>query len=429
MKYTHTWLCMFIMLPLLASCTFPGNASHPVEQPTQNLSTRLNISGSLIDTVAAQVLTNMHEHSWNPNAMTHGSITGGLFINWKMSNPTITNAVRPGPDGNAQHNHDPQVDLFYLQALAEYHQLYPNDTSYAADIAHMTTLVHADFQSYSLPKGWIYFSLLRSGLMLHNTTLVNDAHTVAINYYAHWYNPRYGLVYELPHMPPDYSTNQSLQCGAALIDAGLRWQEPLWMQAGQKTIDHVLAVSIDPRTSLFYNSMFVDVMGQDTIQNYQEKPSTQGEAIDALVTAYTLTHTQHYLDVARQALQALFGKSGLWDTAHGGFYFAYDAKKGKILGDYKETRSQSLVLTALHHYNQAVANVQNEPRLLQQEQAVISILTGGFYQKTYKGFFYRLTPDLHIYVSRSGSGIGVEDYFTTEAMGSAINALMQTELG
>src|SRR5260370_36466626 len=59
-----------------------------------------------IDMLVQQVLTNMHLHAWNPMAMRKNVVTGGLFINWKMSDPALTNAVRPGPDGNPQHNHD-----------------------------------------------------------------------------------------------------------------------------------------------------------------------------------------------------------------------------------------------------------------------------------------------------------------------------------
>src|SRR5215470_4531631 len=114
-----------------------------------------------IDLLAQQVLTNMHLHAWNQMAKSKNVVTGGLFINWKMSNPALTNAVRPGPDGNPQHNHDPQVDLLYLTSLAEYQLLHPQDHSFDSDLSRATTLVIADFPSYSVPKGWIYFYLLK----------------------------------------------------------------------------------------------------------------------------------------------------------------------------------------------------------------------------------------------------------------------------
>ncbi len=376
-----------------------------------------------IDMLVQQVLTNMHLHAWNPMALSKNVVTGGLFINWNMSDPAITNAVRPGPDGNPQHNHDPQVDLLYLTSLAEYQLLHPQDHSFDTDLSRATTLVLADFPSYSVPKGWIYFYLLKNGLMLHNTDLVNEAYKAASNFYTQWYDPALGVVYDRKHTPGDYATNHTLQCGAALIDAGLRWHRQDWVNAGEKTIDHTIAVGMDPFYHQFYNSMIVSSDGHDRVQNYQDKPSTQGEAAGALVTAYLLTHRQQYLDAAGLVLQNLFGSSGLWDKTNGGLFFALDMSSGKLLSDYKETRSQTLTLISLNAYNQA-----KQQALAVQEQQLITALTDHFYQHTYHGFFYRVTPKFQVYVSRPGAGIGVEDYFTTEAMGSSLDALQQTEL-
>lgn len=208
-----------------------------------------------------------------------------------------------------------------------------------------------------------------------------------------------------------------------MIDAGLRWHQPSWVQAGERTIDHTLAVALDAHYHQFYNGMIVRGDGKDSVQNYQLKPSTQGQAVDALVLAYSMTHKQQYLDVSQQVLQSLFGMSGLWDTTYGGFYFAVDASKGTLLTGYKETRSQSLVLIGLNHYNE----VQHQ-QFAAQEQQLIAVITNHFYQSTYHGFFYRLATNFNIYVSRPGQGVGVEDYFTTEAMGSVLDALQQTEM-
>ena len=376
-----------------------------------------------IDMIAQQVLTNMHLHAWNPAAMTRGIVTGGLFINWKMDDPSVTNNTRIGSDGTTLHNHDPQVDLRYLTALAEYHLIHPQDHTYDTDLKRVTAVVLTDFQRYSLPKGWIYFYLLRAGLMLQESALVDEAHAVANDFYTNWYDPALGVVYNHVHTPGDYATNYTLECGTALIDAGLRWQRPDWVSAGEKTIDHTIAVALNPQYHLFYDSMVVSSDGHDQVQNDKARPSTEGEAVDTLVTAYTLTHRQQYLDVAGQVLQALFGSSGLWDQAAGGLFFAFDWSKGELLTNYKETRSQTLTLIGLHHYNQV-----RQQQFAQQERQLVTVLTDHFYQHTYHGFFYRVTPDFQVYVSRPGTGIGLEDYFTTEAMGSALDALQQTEL-
>jgi len=423
---------ILVLAILLAGCSGFGGSAAP--QSTSNIvghntptiqsnPTKVVSISSATDTLAAQVLMNMHLHAWNPAAMTRGVVTGGLFINWEMNDPARTNAVRPGPDGNPLHNHDPQVDLLYLMAQAEYHQIHPGDHTFDTDLDHITTLVLADFRSYSLPKGWIYFYLLRSGLMLHNSQLIDEAHAVAINFYNHWYDSQLGAVYDRAHTPGDYSTNHSLQCGAALIDAGQRWNQPEWISAGENAIEHVISAGLDPNYHLFYNSMIISNSGRDEVQNYQAKPSTQGEAVDALVTAYTLVHRQQYLDVAGQVLQSLLVTSGLWDKDHGGFSFALDMSSGKLFTNYKETRSQTLSLIGLNNYNQV-----GKRQFASQEQQLISVIINHFYEGTYHGFFYRVTPDFHVYMSRPGAGIGVENYFTTEAMGSALDALQRTEL-
>ncbi|MDQ2715394.1 MAG: AGE family epimerase/isomerase [Chloroflexota bacterium] len=403
---------------LLAGCTLPGILAS--SEHTSLLPAQPSQAEGTIDALVDQVLTNMHQHAWNPRAMTKGLVTGGLFINWKMSDPSITNATRPGPTGDAQNDHDPQVDLLYLTALAEYRQPHPSLHTYDGDVSRVTTLVLADFKRYSVPKGWIYFYLLKSGLLLQNTDLVNEAHTLAENFYTTWYDPALGNVYDRLHTPGDYTPNHTLQCGAALIDAGQRWREPDLVSAGERTIEHVIAAAFNTRYHLFYDTMVVGGDGQDHPHDPQARPSTQGEAVSALVTAYTLTHRQQYLDIAGQVLQSLFGASGLWDTARGGFFFALEMDSGQLKTDYKETRSQSLTLIGLHLYNQA-----RQQRFALQQQQLTAVLSEHFYQRTYHGFVYRLTPDFQIYVSKPGAGIGVEDYFTTEAMGSALDALQQ----
>jgi hypothetical protein len=376
-----------------------------------------------IDNVVEQVLTNIQQHGWNPRAVTHGQVTGGLFTNWKMDDPTVTNALGLGASEGTQSKHDPQVDLFYLASLAEYRYLHPQDHSFDADLSRIRTLILSEFGNYNLPKGWIYFFLLRSGQLLNDSALINEALGVAQRTYTNWYDPTLGFVYDHSHSPGNYDPNLSLQAGAALIDAGTRTHQPDWINAGEKTLDHVISVALDPQYHMFYNNMIVSSNAQDQVQNYQAKPSTQGEGANALILAYDLTHRQQYLDVANEVLQGMY-KVGLWDQQRGGFFFAFDMQKAKLLSGYKETRSQTLVLVSFHNYDQAVSG---QP-YARQEQQLISVLINHFYQSTYHGFFYRVTPDFQVYVDKPGSGIGVEDYFTTEAMGSAMDALQQTEL-
>ena len=402
----------------VVGCAWFGNNSI-----TPGNSNQRNTPSATIDTISSQILTNMHLHAWNPQAMTKGVVTAGLYINWKMNDTAVTNVTNAGPDGNSQHDHDPQVDLFYLTALSQYHLLHPQDHTFDADLSRTTNLVLADFQKYSLPKGWIYFYLLQDGSMLHNAALVDEAHTVANNYYIQWYDPALGFVYDRSHTPGNYSPNNTLTAGAALIDAGLRWRQPDWINAGEKTINHAISNALNSQYHLFYNGMGVSKSGQDPVLDAKAEAGPQGQIVDALVTAYTLTHQQQYLAVATQMLQSLFGSSGLWDTSRGGLFFALDMNKGKVITNYKETRGQSLVLIGLRHYD----GLEHD-QFSQQEQQLVEVLTKHFYETTYHGYFYRVTADFQIYVTHPGQGNGVEDYFTTEAMGVALDALQMTEV-
>jgi len=415
--------CVLITLSLvlIAGCSEGAKSVRPVQSaPSVQASQERIVPISAIDAVASQVLANMHLHAWNPAAMTHGATTGGLYINWKMDDPAIANVTSPGPDGNALHDHDPQVDLLYLTALTEYRQIHPNDETSNDDFQRTLVLVLTDFKQYSQPKGWIYFYLLKDGLWLHNAALVNEAHSAANNFYTRWYDPVLKFVYD--RVPGNYNTDHTLTCGSALIDAGMRWHQPAWVSAGEHTIDHTLSVALDPRYHLFYYSMTVSDDGRDRVSNYKAKPDIQGQAVDALLTAYTLLQRREYLDAATQVLQSLLTTSGLWDDARGGLFFALDMQSGTTITKYKETRGQSLVLLACHHYNQLMPG-----QFEQRQQQLVQALIDHFYQHTYHGFFYRLSANFQIYVTRPGQGAGVEDYFTTEAMGSALDALQQVE--
>ncbi len=422
-------------------CFAEGGLAEGCNEMGQRNSQKEALSPS-IDQVSQQVLLNMHLNGWNPNAQFRSITTGGLFVNWNMLNPQQTNILGSGsqnPPGcnttplppdcpNPQTVQDPQTALYYLNALAEYTPLHPQDHSYDADLNRMTGLVIYEFANYNLPKGWIYFYLLRVGQLLQNPVLINEAYQVAYNYYAHWYDPQLGLIYNPTHASGiigSYTTEHSIMAGAALIDAGTRWHQPAWVQAGQSTLDHVLTTAYNPSYNLLYHDMTVASDGTQHIANTQAKPDSQGSIAEALLDAYAQTSNTRYLNVAHQILQSLLVSSGLWDQSNGGLFFALDMNTGSLSRSYKETRSQAHVLIALTHYNRVLQLAGQAPQFMDKEQQLISLLTYKFYQSTYSGYFYRVTPTFSPYVTSSGV---VETYFTSEAMGIALDALQQTEL-
>jgi hypothetical protein len=383
----------------------------------------------VIDQITRQVLLNMRVNGFNPNAKTKGLVTGGLYVNWMMNDPQQTNNLNVSNDDDPTSSHDIQTDLYYLNALAEYSHLHPYDPSFNQDILKISPIVHDEFFNYNIPKGWVYFYLQRDGAFLHDPILTDEAFQAASNYYNNWYNRRLGLVYNKSHTPGVYSTEHSLTVGAALIDAGVRWNRADWIQAGKSTLNTVMAASYQMQAQLFFNNMSVNTDGSEVVSNDQAKPSTQGSAVEALMDAYALTHQQLYLSIASQVLQGLFINNGLWDQSYGGLFFALDLDTHTLRNKYKETRAQTHALVGLYRYNQ-IMKVLGRPQLyLDKQQQLIALLKTNFYQSTYHGYFYRLTPTFQNYVSKTSSGAPqLEDYFTTEAMGLALDALQQTEL-
>ncbi|WP_149402584.1 hypothetical protein [Dictyobacter arantiisoli] len=381
-----------------------------------------------IDQVAQEVLWNIRTNGFNPIAKTKGMVTGGLYVNWRMDNPGITNNVNPNSNDDPPSSHDIQTDLFYLNALAEYKYLHGQESSHDQDIARITPIVHNEFFNYNLPKGWVYFYLLRDGYLLNDPVLTQEAQMAATNYYNNWYDQRLGLLYNKSHTPGVYSVEHSLTAGAALIDAGTRMGHPEWVQAGKATINTVLPASYNIQAQLFYNNMTVNADGSEMVMNEQGKASTQGSAVEALLAAYEITHNPQYLTISTAVLQSLFTTSGLWDQRNGGLFFAYDLNSRTLEQKYKETRAQAHILIGLYRYNQIMRQLGQSQQFLDKQQQLINLLSTNFYQPIYHGYFYRVTPTFGNVISNGPDGTPQpEIYFTTEAMGLALDALQQTE--
>lgn len=382
-----------------------------------------------IDQISQQVLLNISVNGFNPNAKTKSLTTGGLYINWMMNNPTQINKVNPNTNDDPPTSHDIQTDLYYLNALAEYKFLHQGDTRYDLEIQKITPIVHYEFFNYNLPKGWVYFYLLRDGFFLNDPVLTQEACMAASNYYTNWYEPTLNLLYNKSHTPGIYSVEHSITAGAALLDAGTRWHQPAWVLAGKATLTTAVAASYNLQSHLFYNNMSVNSDGTEVVTNDQAKPSTQGSVVEALMEAYRLFPDPQYLTIAKEVLQSMLVSSGLWDQSNGGLYFALDLNSGKLEQKYKETRAQAHTLIGLYRFNQ-VMRASGKPQMyLDKQQQLISLLANKFYEPTYHGYFYRVTPDFQIYVSNDANGQPqLENYFTTEAMGLALDALQQTEM-
>ncbi|GCE22677.1 hypothetical protein [Dictyobacter kobayashii] len=418
-----------ILIAFIVLCYIASNVLNSAQVHAANGKPEVRTLDPIIDQVTQQVLLNIGTNGFNPNAKTKTLTTGGLYVNWMMNDPTQVNKVNPSSNDDPPTSHDIQTDLFYLNTLAEYKYLHPGDTRFDQDIQKISPIVHYEFFNYSIPKGWVYFYLLRDGLLLNDTALVSEANMAASNYYNHWYDTSINLLYNKTHTPGIYSVEHSITAGVALMDAGKRWNQPTWYQAGKATLNTAMAASYNLQSHLFYNNMLVNSDGTEVVLNDQAKASTQGSVVEALAVAYTLEHNQQYLDVASQVLQSMFVSSGLWDQANGGLYFAVDLNSNKLEQKYKETRAQAHALIGLYRYNQVMKAFGRPQIFLDKEQQLVALLTNKFYEPNYHGYFYRVTPNFQIFSSKDANGNPqLENYFTTEAMGLAVDAIQQTEI-
>ena len=106
--------------------------------------------------------------------------------------------------------HDPLTDLTYLNALVHIKR-------YIRRITHTTTtsggykaLVEYEFANFNVPKGFVYFYLLRDGQLLQDNALINEAYTAAQNFYLKWYDQSAGLIDNHTHTPVDFDVQHRL---------------------------------------------------------------------------------------------------------------------------------------------------------------------------------------------------------------------------
>src|SRR6266702_136036 len=139
-------LALSLLCLLLAGCwPFPtAKRSTQTGTPTPNQpgTTIASNPSAKIDTIVQQVIENVRQNGWNPQ-------TGGLYTNWQMDDPSITNNLSATDDPSDALKHDPQVDLFYLMSLADYHALHPGDHRFDTETQRTKQVVLSEIKAYA----------------------------------------------------------------------------------------------------------------------------------------------------------------------------------------------------------------------------------------------------------------------------------------
>src|SRR5437016_1493098 len=250
------------------------------------------LASTELDTMVKQTLDDITQYGWD-------STTQGVHINWYRNNPS----VQQNP------HHDGQNDLRDYEVMVWYEARHPGDTSQQAAIARLLPTIKVEWGQSTLPKGWIYFLFQRLAQYSGNAgywtnTMENWAATV-----YRGIDPAVGVPHgsvkdstaaNAPTCPDGYRVDQNIENGLALIDAGKRFGNQAWMQAGAREVSIIMQQAF---VSKYH--FFARIVCQGKIWNWEAKAGEYGQEIDALLKVGVYTHNQTYLSVAEQMLDEI----------------------------------------------------------------------------------------------------------------------------
>ncbi|MBA2677040.1 MAG: hypothetical protein H0U76_01365, partial [Ktedonobacteraceae bacterium] len=299
-------------------------------------------------------------------------------------------------------------------------------------VARLLPPVKKEWSTTTVAKGWIYYELLR---MRDFSQDVSWDQTL-----QHWAQAQYKSIdpaLGFYHGPVDtsaggdnvalqdgYRVDLDLELGLALVDAGVRFQHPEWSTAGKREVETVIQQSYN-RTYHLFNRIYLvhdTRFGDNKVQDPQARMGETGQEIEILLRTGTYTHTDAYLQLAKEMIDGL-RTSPLRDPAHGGYYFMlylapYQGHPaGYVDKRFKEAR-QLHALIGIHLANQIFNN-----RWTDMEQDLIKVGTHVLYlPPSVPGFTYRVQLNGDLYPSPKSSPIRAENWNTAEADNIALEA-------
>jgi hypothetical protein len=382
--------------PRLTVTYYTGALQMP---PSVTVTSSPSSTSSLLDTMVRQTLDDIDRYGWN-------HAVGGIYINWYLNDPT--RHQNPGHDG--------QNDLRDYETMVWYEALHPGDTSQQAAIARLLPTIKIEWGHSSLPKGWIYFLFQRlahySGDVAYWTSAME--HWAATVYKG--IDPVVGVAHgpiidstaaNAPTCPDGYRVDQNLENGLALIDAGKRFGQQAWVQAGTREVNVITQQAFVRKYHLYAR-----IVCQGKIWNWEAKAGEYGQEIDALLKVGVYAQNQTYLSLAEQMLDEIANpQTGLRDMANGGIYFKLLLNTGNVDTSRKEMR-QFAVLQALHEANAIFGN-----RYAAFESDMIKSVEQAFFTSPVAGWMDELNPNWTLYK-------GKEDWISMEASGMAMEAIL-----
>lgn len=317
-----------------------------------------------LDAIVKSTLDGMNSYGWDP-------VNKGIFINWRRDNPDMVQCNSTVCDDRSHPTrHDSQNDIRTLQHLYWYKWRHPGDTSMDAAIARILPTVKSKFGTTSSPKGWMYYVLLRIYEYVDNPNDKAYWQNVIVNWADKQYadiDPAAGVQHgrvancdcgtNTIYLDDAYRVDHQVEMGAALVDAGTRFQRPEWIAAGYKQTMTAYEQAFSNEYNLFTRIYVLrdSVYGSNIKWDTQAKLGEQSEEVDALLRAGAVTTDpkirSDFFNIAAKMLNGLRDQP-IHDKQNGGYYFKmyagrnFDGKPaGSVETQTKEMRQGSLLGT------------------------------------------------------------------------------------
>lgn len=403
------------------------------------------------DSSVVQALQNMRDEGFN----TYLPPPGGLYINWVYTNPpppTRLNIQTDGtPDSSPTNRHDRLTDIVYLACLCLYHQRFPLDPQFNAEISRYTNIVQSasddNFLGSPDERGWIYWVLEDIIPVVPGFAGMDDAQA------DKFYNQYTKNLGKYPGVTPlflDFSTNEpggyytvanEVEDACVLIVNGRKRGLTAYVTAGENLLAFQKNNSWSTNLLLWPKQMghvFTDGTktviappSQEYIYDGVIKPGELGEMTEALIRAEQADPGRGYGAWAKSVLdnlQPAVNGYTLWDSTYGG-YFAQLQFTGST-----NIYSPSLTYTLDTAYKEVGRFTVVERSFLAANQAgvasyssntVAAVHAAGLaaYYAAGHGWPYQENPNWTLYTNPV-----LQNWVTSEAIGHAVRSILTYQL-
>jgi len=445
-------------LPAAAVLLHAQSKTPVTPAPTKIVASKLTSAEQLAEATVRNTLNAESSYGWDPTYK-------GILINWRRPDPTQVQCS-PGKcdKAGATTRHDPLNDVRTLQNLYWYKYRHPEDHTYDMAIARLLPTTRDRWAHSTVAKGYVYPVLLRLSLYA-DTDTERAAWSATLQNWAAAQFKRLDPVTGVQHnrqgncdchektifLDDAYRVSAQVENGAALVDAGTRFNHPEWIAAGYREVKVVYEQAFSQEYHVFGRIyVFSDAKyGKNLLWDTQVTPWDVSEEVDLLLRAGLIVKDpeirKFFLDLSTQMLNAMRALP-FHDKVHGGFFGSFliadspnGQKKGEIQNSGREARQLTLIGTfslanlALTPRNQwadleaeqyrMVTHDINEPSPgmhLPDTVAAPAPLVNGYPAST-GGYMYELTPEFGLVQHPQG----VEDWISAEASNLALIGLQE----